>query len=1290
MITNPPILVMIGHGTTGDDGIHPGNHLRWTFDRRMGFPLGGFKLYRRESLKSEVRRYCVSFSSSAGKKFSQPFLLPTIPLSNLVTFHSSKWPIRVINHAIPDGTTAELLSFQGELVITLPEAAWQAELHIIRKTRGKASVKALYDGDVMDQVIIPKGLNKLHTINLSALLLDKLVISIKECELLDICYSTMEDVGGADWDLISGKDPISLPYSHTNYPLKHAYAGQRNGDWREARSRVSRGEYSGKSFREMKHIMRYMLKNNPKGSLLRSSHSYSGENGEKDQAGITVVPSDLLQSASIDPIIARVLGLYIVDEKAKEGVFYDYKIAGDWTSDNPWLLDQKVITFDELSKEKVFFNYFAHGDLGVVFKGSLIKVRDSKSKLAGTTKALRAISFALPEIGIYFPYLVSEVQIFVRNSGSHRPTLTAYRNNAVVGLVNGTEREQILSISANEIDRVVLEGSHCYLCKVCYDQQQLFRDEHYFFIKNIVRGSAKLPDPPTGLFATSFAGTMRKEKDGSSFDARLCVGLRWNIPDGNTASVIDRNVVRYLIKRENQDGSEVALNKANPISVSPKLVNDTFTSPEGWPDETQYFVDNVDFPGNYNYKIAGIDIFGRQTEYGDSVSINVSETLYPAPPVPANIEARYLDPDDPWLSVADKQRLMDNGNEPCLAVSWQWPDTFDDQSPGVSDFHIHLQTGWLNQIRAEVTEVIDNGDGTATVTVITDEIADIPVNSLNNCRLQTKQRFYEITGNTEGLDNGDGLSSILKVIFNSASHDFPQSGPCMLAIEKDSDLFADYRNATAWSHYKLHSGTRDALFVERIVEEDGAVGISHFMTTISDPPYIPSASDPKLYYQISVSSDDDIHESNTSTPASIVAVHRKPPPLPARPELSSTFASFPDVHGKSSATITWTADAHAYSVSRSVDTRLFQIDRQQRTKEAPNERSKNPADYAGYLVLFDEDIHSNIIDSIIVPDEVNYKELNNELLQALADLPGNESAFNSVTESSLKTSEHRDVEDGSKVTFADDSINGRGANRYFYRLQAVDAVLNRSELGSSSLPLYTPNTKPPSVPKVVSVLGGERCIHLSWESDHRSGVSEYLIYRSDSEQNASDFRLMMLIDTVAAVEQPMNWSDEEVIPTQPYFYRISAKRIINGTIVVSIPTQSQRAQAYDLEPSPPVIDEENSGWIYVDDNGDIIEWDADLSSAVNPKVAVKLAWESSGKDHTYTVLRRSTSFPKREMLLAWQDPDSTTTEKYILDDGIDDHDSYIEYSIQSKNLSGLISSKKARIEIAQSRDTNDL
>ena len=67
MITNPPILVMIGHGTTGDDGIHPGNHLRWTFDRRMGFPLGGFKLYRRESLKSEVRRYCVSFSSSAGK-----------------------------------------------------------------------------------------------------------------------------------------------------------------------------------------------------------------------------------------------------------------------------------------------------------------------------------------------------------------------------------------------------------------------------------------------------------------------------------------------------------------------------------------------------------------------------------------------------------------------------------------------------------------------------------------------------------------------------------------------------------------------------------------------------------------------------------------------------------------------------------------------------------------------------------------------------------------------------------------------------------------------------------------------------------------------------------------------------------------------------------------------------------------------------------------------------------------------------------------------------------------------
>lgn len=54
MNISKPFLALIGHGTTGKDktgkdDIEPGIHLRWAFRREMGFPLGCFRLYRRQS-----------------------------------------------------------------------------------------------------------------------------------------------------------------------------------------------------------------------------------------------------------------------------------------------------------------------------------------------------------------------------------------------------------------------------------------------------------------------------------------------------------------------------------------------------------------------------------------------------------------------------------------------------------------------------------------------------------------------------------------------------------------------------------------------------------------------------------------------------------------------------------------------------------------------------------------------------------------------------------------------------------------------------------------------------------------------------------------------------------------------------------------------------------------------------------------------------------------------------------------------------------------------------------------
>jgi hypothetical protein len=56
---NGPVLGLVGHGTDGSDGIEPGIHLRWAFRREVGFPPGGFCLYRGDARRPPLR--CFAF-----------------------------------------------------------------------------------------------------------------------------------------------------------------------------------------------------------------------------------------------------------------------------------------------------------------------------------------------------------------------------------------------------------------------------------------------------------------------------------------------------------------------------------------------------------------------------------------------------------------------------------------------------------------------------------------------------------------------------------------------------------------------------------------------------------------------------------------------------------------------------------------------------------------------------------------------------------------------------------------------------------------------------------------------------------------------------------------------------------------------------------------------------------------------------------------------------------------------------------------------------------------------------
>ena len=1202
-----PRLVMIGHGTTGADGITPGNHLRWVFDRRMGFPLGRFALYRRPSGEAEIRLRCVTFEALAGQTLEAPFTLASDGAPDLVAVDAVRWPMRVGPSPAGGGASDVVLFFEDGLTVTLPEPAWRVNLRIHRTGGGRGVVAVSQGRQVMAEVSIPDARGCLHDVELTAPHFKTIAITIRGAGLLELCYAPVGEEAGAAWELISGPRPISLPITHLNYPLTHRHAGRRDGDLQEALSRVPRGAYDQDQFVETERLLFEMFEDNPVGSKLRGQHRYVAEgNGAPS---VSMVPADLLLAAAADPRLAMVAGLYVTDADAEERVPYDYKIVGTWPPRSLWLLDTSVIVFDDLPAGRTFFPWFTHGGRGVCFAGADARVVQERSTLADTDKALRFSQAGLTRVGIYFPEPVGEIQVFVSSHGALPPGLRGYRGSALVASITGTARQEILSLSAARMDRVEVEGEDFSVHKVCYDPEYLGHGDHTYIIHGVVREAPPRPRPPGDVVATPFSGATRREPDGSVTDARLCVGVRWKRPD-RSPSLLERSVVRYVVKRRGPDGGERVLNREAPLVVDPTAADPVGAPPPHWPDPRPHFVDVVDDVGQYAYGVAGVDIFGRTSDFSPMQPAMVSHELYPPPPAPLGVEARYVDLADPWLSDTDKSRMAQAGDQAGVAVSWRWPADAHEQNPDVHAFHVHLQTGWLNKIPATISEATGQGSGGLAIRVDITEPTAVPAGVLAGCMLQASRRASAISDNAEGVRNGDRLEIALTATNSTGFDETPAPGPCVITLAPACPLHADYRESGVWEHHRL-------LSVEKGDQETYSV-------IISPPPFAPSRLAPKRYAQVGVSADDGRHESVVSIPASVVALHRAPPPLPTRPEATARLASFPDVHGKAVARISWPADAAGYRVHRAVDVRLFQVDRRGRR----NGRSRNPADFDAYLARFDETRRPAISETIVQPDEVAYPDLDDELLQALADLPGNEWAFVTLHDGVIAA--HAEPGGAGGVFYVDRTLSGRGANRYCYRVQPVDVTGNQGELGPSSLPVQTRNVAPPPKPAALGATGGDRSIRIRWRAVGRADVSAYRIFRSESAADARDTRLMALVATLpvtGAVEYA--WTDETPVPLRPYFYRVIAVRRLepdtgSWTVVNSPPGGVVMGRAFDLTPPSPLEWREvETGWVHVA-GATVVEWDDEpgLAGLTDPVPAVRLVWMSPDAGLDFMIQRR--------------------------------------------------------------------
>jgi len=233
---------------------------------------------------------------------------------------------------------------------------------------------------------------------------------------------------------------------------------------------------------------------------------------------------------------------------------------------------------------------------------------------------------------------------------------------------------------------------------------------------------------------------------------------------------------------------------------------------------------------------------------------------------------------------------------------------------------------------------------------------------------------------------------------------------------------------------------------------------------------------------------------------------------------------------------------------------------------------------------------------------------------------------------------------------------------------------------------------------ITSITGGENQIIIKWAKNPGSDIAGYLLYRTQDKKHANDLRRMELIkanDTDAytvEVTEPLpqkefEFADNTVLPRQPYYYGLVAVGLDDkGKQLRSRMSAAKTGQAYDLTPpEPPQWDEEGSGWVYVDDDGTVYEWDADLTGASNPRPAIRLIWLEDVRVDSVLIARRSELSSMSTAVANWiaGSPTDGEGQRYFLDQNVVEGRIYT-FSAVSKSKSGLTSATDSTIVIGVS------
>lgn len=794
----PEWLSLVALGTDGGQALADGSvmatgiHLRWDFESNLGFPTGGFDIFRREHLRGD--QVCAVFFPRQGGGID---LIASLHPQGIGSKNGPKFVISTSRDARLRGgcgkqrDTSLLLPGEQTLHIGFDEPMRSVEIRLDISSPLPVLVEAFWRSDegniLVDRARAREAADGHLVVRLFADRIDFITLSGTDMLICQVCVVPTADRLTINWpDIPINGEPIFLPVTHPDWAGVHPHSPDDSAEVAArlpaALSQQVREAYQD-GFDDELHSMLYDLV-----GMRPQRRFYVDEVGSSDSDlpapdKLRWQALQLLRLMALDPNLARILGLYWQDSEVTPGQFYDYQIVGHW---GDRLFPGRVYNFDALTVGTPYTNGLTLENIQLNSPNPMTVASATWDESATSALQIEPLLAGAP-LTITLPPGTASVTL--RLKADSALTVYAYHGGSRIEEVETVAGENTITIEhAPGITdlRLDVNTSITLVELVARWLTGSVGDLHYVTFRHRIESPPLVPERAVTA-AVVLPGGSTLADDGSLLDGQT-VGLRWELPS-HSQSLMEEEGIFYFLRRAyggngNRPelvGEPTVLNPASPTLITEGIANH---------EHAPFYLDRLLPDGWYAYQVQAVDLFGRLSDWGERQIVRVRDSV--APPPPTAISASYLDADDPYLPAQDVSHA------PGIKVAWEWSGFARLQAPDVTgdagQFRIYGTVGDLNTLQGNGVAVTDRGTFSA---LVTDAKWNGSADELAGEWARIGTAYFEVIGNTTG-DN-----FVLLVNHLTTPPLKPQTGSFSLVYSPNKPYWTDYREATRWGR-RLH------------------------------------------------------------------------------------------------------------------------------------------------------------------------------------------------------------------------------------------------------------------------------------------------------------------------------------------------------------------------------------------------------------------------------------------------------------------------------------------------------